>query len=69
MFEGVEVGVLQWRKSARSETPDTCVEVSDLPFGGRAVRDSKLGDGSPVLAFTAPEWAAFAAGVRDGEFG
>jgi hypothetical protein len=69
MGDGVEIGMLQWRKSSGSESVNQCVEVADLPFGGRAVRDSKLGDGSPVLAFTAPEWAAFAAGVRDGEFG
>jgi hypothetical protein len=32
-----------------------------------AVRDSKDLDG-PVLTFNAEEWAAFVAGVRDGEF-
>ena len=32
-----------------------------------AVRDSKDRDG-PVLRFTAHEWGAFLAGVRDGEF-
>jgi hypothetical protein len=32
-----------------------------------AVRDSKDPAG-PVLTFTAPEWSAFLAGVRDGEF-
>ena len=32
-----------------------------------AVRDSKDPAG-PKLAFTAPEWEAFTAGVRDGEF-
>lgn len=31
------------------------------------VRDSKDPDG-PTLAFTAAEWAAFIAGVKDGEF-
>jgi hypothetical protein len=42
------------------------VEVADLP-GIVAVRDSKDPDG-PKLAFTADEWAAFTAGVKDGEF-
>ena len=31
------------------------------------MRDSKDPDG-PVLAFTAAEWEAFVAGVKDGEF-
>lgn len=35
--------------------------------GGVKVRDSKLGDKSPILVFTAGEWDAFVAGVRDGE--
>lgn len=44
-----------------------CVEVADL--GGEiAVRDSKIGDDSPVLRFTRSEWAAFIGGVRRGEF-
>ncbi|WP_039629535.1 DUF397 domain-containing protein [Streptomyces sp. 769] len=45
----------------------TCVEVADLGDGARAVRDSKHRD-LPPLRFTAEEWAAFAHGVRDGEF-
>jgi hypothetical protein len=32
-----------------------------------AVRDAKDRTG-PVLLFTAPEWAAFVGGVRNGEF-
>ena len=31
------------------------------------VRDSK-DPGGPVLVFTAPEWTAFIAGAREGEF-
>ena len=57
----------QWRKSSYSGNGGaTCVEVADLP-GIVAVRDSKDPDG-PKLAFTADEWAAFTAGVKDGEF-
>lgn len=57
-----------WRKSSRSGGGGECVEIAELADGGRAVRDSKNPTG-PVLRFTAAEWAAFAAGVRDGEFG
>lgn len=39
-----------------------------LEDGGVAVRDTKLGEDSPVLQFTAAEWAAFLAGVRNDEF-
>ncbi|MBL7498740.1 DUF397 domain-containing protein [Frankia sp. CNm7] len=56
-----------WRKSTYSGGNGACVEVAALPDGGRAVRDSKDPDG-PALRFTAAEWAAFLAGIRDGEF-
>jgi hypothetical protein len=32
------------------------------------VRDSKLGDDSPVLVFTEDEWRVFRAGMVSGEF-
>jgi len=58
-----------WRKSTYSNaTGGQCVEVADLDAGVRAVRDSKDPAG-PALRFTPGEWAAFTAGVRDGEFG
>ncbi|MFC4944656.1 DUF397 domain-containing protein [Pseudonocardia sp. GCM10023141] len=43
-----------------------CVEVGRLPGGGFAVRDTK--DRATALEFTAAEWAAFVAGVKNGEF-
>jgi hypothetical protein len=54
-----------WRKSSRSATHGECVEIGtslDTPL--IAVRDSKLGDNSPILTFTRREIAAFAHGVK-----
>jgi len=48
-----------FRKSKRSSaTGANCVEVADLP-GSHLVRDSKLGQVSPVLRFDAAQWCAF----------
>ncbi|WP_127503310.1 DUF397 domain-containing protein [Actinoplanes solisilvae] len=57
-----------WHKSTRSGgNGGDCVEVAlNLP-DVVAVRDTKNRDGS-TLTFTHAEWAAFLAGVRDGEF-
>jgi hypothetical protein len=51
----VEVG---WRKSSYSESANGCVEVGAGP-DVVAVRDSKLGDGSPVLVFSRKAFSAF----------
>jgi hypothetical protein len=59
---------LTWVKSSFSGSGGTCVEVAELPEGGRAIRDSKLGDASPILRFTGPEFRAFVRGVAAGEF-
>ena len=40
-----------------------CVETATLP-GWHLVRDSKLGDASPVLKFSAPQRSAFVAGLK-----
>lgn len=45
-----------------------CVEAMRTEDGGMRVRDTKLGEGSPVLAFTEGEWKAFLGGVSQGEF-
>jgi len=63
----VDTTNLRWRKS-RFSSNGNCVEVAELPYGGRALRDSKDPDG-PVLKFTRPEWEAFISGCKDGEFG
>ncbi|WP_327149031.1 DUF397 domain-containing protein [Nocardia sp. NBC_01329] len=43
------------------------VEIAMLAEGHVGMRDGKNPEG-PVLVFTPGEWAAFTAGVRDGEF-
>lgn len=55
-----------WFKSSRSYGGGACVEVSSAN-GGIRVRDSKNPHGAQ-LWFSPVEWAAFVAGVRDGEF-
>ncbi|MFC0544390.1 DUF397 domain-containing protein [Kutzneria chonburiensis] len=44
-----------------------CVEAAALPLGYVVLRDSKDPEG-PALVFSHEEWAAFVAGVRNGEF-
>ena len=58
---------LHWRTSSFTDN-GTCVDVADLPDGDRLIRDTKLGESSPILRFTSPEWTAFIAGVKAGEF-
>jgi len=56
----------RWISSLACST-DGCVEVAHLPDGTVAVRDSK--DASrPAHVFDREEWAAFIAGVKNGEF-
>lgn len=54
-----------WRKSPRSEGGENCVEITDLPGGGVALRDSK-NPSFPALRYTAEEWDAFRAGMIEG---
>jgi Domain of unknown function (DUF397) len=44
-----------------------CVEAAALPDGAVALRDSKDRNKPPHI-FTAEEWAAFVAGVKEGDF-
>ena len=57
---------LRWFKSSRSAS-GACVEVAHLPGGGVAVRDSKDRGRAPHI-YTRRQWAAFLAGVKNGEF-
>src|SRR5580704_4574133 len=55
-----------WR-SAKCST-QSCVEIADVPDGSVAIRDSKAGETSPVLLFSADEWSAFVTGIKAGDF-
>ena len=56
----------RWIRS-RACSSDGCVEVAHLAGGSVAVRDSKDA-ARPAHVFDREEWAAFIAGVKNGEF-
>lgn len=56
-----------WRKSSFSQGAGECVEFARAASGEILIRDSK-NPGGPMLTFTAGEWRAFLAGVRNSEF-
>ena len=58
---------MTWRKSSYSSDDGNCVEVTNLDRQ-RAVRDSK-NPTAAMLTFTAVQWTAFTAGVKDEQFG
>lgn len=58
------VGDIPWRKSTRSGSGNTCVEVAAVGRR-RLVRDSKDADGA-VLAFRSANWRTFVADVKRG---
>lgn len=58
-----------WEKSRFSNGGDSgCFEFNFRVPGWVGVRDSKLGEASPVLVFNARELDAMVAGARDGQF-
>lgn len=52
-----------WRKSSHSGPSTGCVEVAVNRVV--RVRDSKLGDRSPVLQFTGRAWRVFLAQIKE----
>jgi hypothetical protein len=62
-----DYGTARWRKSTYSLASGDCVEVSQLPTGEVALRDSKDQAG-PVLVFGTGQWGAFVSGLRGRDF-
>lgn len=56
-----------WKKSSRSSGNGSCVEVR-LVDESVQVRDTKLGEDSPILGVGAAGWAGFAAAVAAGSY-
>ena len=63
-----EVSQACWQKSTFSSMNGSCVEVSRLRADRIGVRDTKDDGTGPVLVFTGPEWVAFLAGAKEGQF-
>lgn len=61
----LEVASQPWRKSSRSgNTGGECVELAVSQGNCVLVRDSKLGDASPILAFSSENWLSFVKALR-----
>ncbi len=56
-----------WHKSSYSGNANSCVEIGHAADGAVGVRDTKQHGRGPVLEFSAAEWQAFLARLRDGE--
>ena len=56
-----------WRKATKSNNNGACAQVRAAE-GMVQLRDSKLGEASPILDFTSAEWSAFLDGAKSGEF-
>ncbi|MBB5157484.1 DUF397 domain-containing protein [Saccharopolyspora phatthalungensis] len=56
----------RWFKSSYSAGNAQCVEAAFVP-GHRLVRDSKLGESSPLLEFSVRSWQALILEIKSGK--
>ncbi len=63
-----DVSQAAWLKSTYSNLNGSCFELSRLTSDRIGVRDTKDTGTGPVLVFTGPEWSAFLAGAKEGQF-
>lgn len=61
----IDLSSAAWRKSPYSNGGEHCIEITDLPTGGIALRDSKHPEREP-LRYTAEEWVAFRQAIING---
>jgi hypothetical protein len=62
-----DLSIAKWHKSSASAAENDCVEITNLPNGAKAVRDSKNPDREP-LRVNDSGWATFRQGILDGLF-
>ena len=63
-----DVSRASWRKSKFSNLNGCCVEFGRIPPGHVGIRDTKDHGAGPILVFADPEWKAFMAATKSGEF-
>lgn len=56
-----------WHKSTRSPNNNNCVEVGSAP-GKRGIRDTKIGEASPVLSIGDSQFGTLIDSIRAGRF-
>lgn len=62
----VNLGRAEWRKSSRSGgNGGACVEVAQNLPGTALIRDSKLGEASPVLQLEPAQLSAFTRSIKN----
>lgn len=57
-----------WHKSTRSGGGEDCVEQGiDKAAGAVGIRDTKMGNASPILEFSGDQWLTFVADIKANE--